>query len=381
MKDLFFHELWESVASLWKKNSEEKGVLTEEERELLEEQFLVRRAVNRSSAKDYDIEKAWKKVEKRTGVSTYRFFHTWRQWAAVGLIGLGAGTAVFYVQRGVENVSPVMVAGEEEQTTQVELILASGERQILGKGVEQVDLRMDGKNALVNADGKQVVYPQSASDTAVVFNVLKVPKGGEYSLSLSDGTVVWLNSESSLRFPVTFGKNSREVYLQGEAFFQVSKDSRRPFHVYSGKQDIRVLGTRFNVSAYPTDAVWHTTLVDGSVMVAEDGNKVQLQPSGQYRIDRETGVTRVEQVDTELYTSWMEGKLYFKNMPVEDIITCLQRWFDLTVVYESNDIRQMRFRGTINKYEPMGQVFRNLEQITDLRFVVNGNTVTAMKAK
>lgn len=383
MKDLFSFPVWENISSLWRKDgrAEKTDPLSLEERALLEEQFLMRRAVNTAGKKHFDDSRAWEKVKRRISKKESRRISVfWRRCAAVAVVLLGVAAALFYTGKKPDEQKTEKFAGSV-LSPKVELILASGDRKVLEQGIQQIVVDAGGNHALVDSRGKQLVYSVHSRDTVLEYNTLNVPRGGEYSLRLSDGTQVWLNSESSLRFPVIFSGKKRQVFLSGEAFFKVAGNAEKPFHVYAGEQDICVLGTSFNVSAYATDILWHTTLVEGAVSVRERGSESRLSPSCQYQMNRETGMSEVQVVNTDLYTSWMEGKIYFKNMSLEDIISRLQRWFDLNMFYQSEDIKKMKFRGTINRYEPMEAVFRKLEQITDLRFTIRGNTVTAIKVK
>ena len=151
---------------------------------------------------------------------------------------------------------------------------------------------------------------ETGMEDSLVFNTLIVPKGGEYSLELPDGTVVWVNSESALRFPEKFTSNRREVFLEGEAYFEVKKDANRPFYVHTEAGKVRVLGTAFNVCAYSNDRFWQTTLVEGSVMINQEEKEVLLKPNEQYQIDVRTGKAGLREVLPELYTSWRDGKFY-----------------------------------------------------------------------
>ena len=155
----------------------------------------------------------------------------------------------------------------------------------------------DDKNGELRYDGSFVVEDSSLMS----YNTLCIPKGGEYSLQLPDGSRVWLNSETSIRFPVCFMKDRRKVYLSGEAYFEVTKNASAPFHVYVEGGEVTVLGTSFNVSAYKEDAIWQTTLVSGRVQVVTDDSKVVVKPTEQYSIDRQTGERVLKEVDTELW--------------------------------------------------------------------------------
>ena len=201
-------------------------------------------------------------------------------------------------------------------------------------------------------------------------NKLRVPKGGEYSLFLADGSEVWINSESELQFPVRFSGNKREVWLEGEAFFKVAEHPDCPFIVHVNGFDITVLGTTFNVCAYAEEAIWHTTLVKGKVQIADTTGHFILKPSDQYTLDHTTGRRDLKKVDTELYTAWVEGKFYFDAFSFEEIVRKLERWYDFTIIYTDESIRKKRFSGAVNKDRPLEEILHHLERVSRLHFKV-----------
>ena len=213
----------------------------------------------------------------------------------------------------------------------------------------------------------------------VFYNEVHIPKGGEYALMLADGSRVWLNAETTLRFPVQFAADKREVFLEGEACFEVTRNERCPFLVRTPQRTVEVLGTIFNVCAYPSDPYWHTTLVSGKVKIDTDESSCILSPSEQYLENRETGEKEIRQVRASEYLSWRLGKISFRGECLENIIQKLERWYDFQIFYANDEVRHMRFRGVINKYDPFDVVLRKLERTTDIRFDIKGRTVIASK--
>ncbi len=176
-------------------------------------------------------------------------------------------------------------------------------------------------------------------------------------------------------------KDRREVYLSGEAYFEVAKDVSAPFHVYVKGGEVTVLGTSFNISAYKEDVAWQTTLVSGRVQVEADDRMVVMKPTEQYSVDRHTGEGVLKEVDTELYTSWVDGKFYFNAYAFEDIVKKLERWYDFTMNYQDEEIKRMHFSGTINKHRPLNEVLQFLEKTTDIHFEISGKNITVSKIK
>jgi ferric-dicitrate binding protein FerR (iron transport regulator) len=204
----------------------------------------------------------------------------------------------------------------------------------------------------------------------ILYSEVSVPFGQMSSLTLSDGTKIWLNSGSKLRYPQSFETNSREVTLEGEAFFQVTKMPKKPFIVHSSKSEVRVLGTSFNLSAYSEDPVTSVTLVEGKVNLINlfDNSKEQLTP-GQIAIiqKNQTGI-KLHKVETQFYTTWIKGKIYFDDERLDEISLKLERWFNVDISFADEKLKSYRFTGTILKNKPVDQVMQALEILAPIRF-------------
>jgi len=202
-----------------------------------------------------------------------------------------------------------------------------------------------------------------------IFNTIITSTGEEYTLQLSDGTQVHLNAESEIRFPVKFLKGSREVSVKGEAYFIVAKDPKHPFLAKTAKMDIRVLGTQFNVNAYENQESEKTTLVEGSLEVISTVNRYSkiLTPGQQASVDQ-TGIMQVSDVDTKLYTDWIDGKFIFVNERLEDIINKLSRWYNIEVEYADESVKDIRFGARLNRYTQVNAIFEimNNTQIVNI---------------
>ena len=209
------------------------------------------------------------------------------------------------------------------------------------------------------------------------YNSLKIPVGGFYKLVLSDGTKVWLNADSELKYPVRFVGGKREVYLKGEGYFQVSKDSCRQFIVHLQNSEITVLGTAFNVSAYEDEAHVYTTLEEGRVVFYSRQNKqrILLKPGMQSDMEVATGKTVVSEVDPSLYSAWIEGRFVFQSLDLESILRQLQRWYDFELFYADPDVKEMHFTIDILKYEEISKVLNLMERVNKVKFTQKGRTV------
>ncbi|WP_158544254.1 FecR family protein [Pedobacter miscanthi] len=230
----------------------------------------------------------------------------------------------------------------------------------------------DGKGTIISVSKGVLTYHDPGSPTEIeVFNTIKIPFGGEYQLTLADGTQVWLNSGSTLRYPVSFVGKERNVELTGEAYFQVAKDAKRPFKVRSKDQEIEVLGTHFNISAYPDEVSSTTSLLEGSVKVVSKGKHAILNP-GQQSMVRNGGIS-VADADVERSIAWKNGEFNFKNTDIESIMRVVSRWYDLKVDYVGG-ISKDSYSGRISKKVTLTKVLKILE-LSGTHFEIDGKTI------
>jgi len=254
-----------------------------------------------------------------------------------------------------------------------------GERKALltlGSG-EVIDLQDATHKEVNEKDGTKIDIQQSTlnyqagkpleEEKEILYNKIDVPHGGEYSLFLADGTKVYMNAMSSLRFPVRFTGDTRQVELEGEAYFEVTR-SDKPFIVKVNGMDVEVLGTTFNLSSYPGETN-HATLVSGSVKVSTEGNAHSrvLKPSQQARFNPESETFSVETVDVSLYTSWIDGKIYFKDERLETIMKTLSRWYDMEVVFKDESAKNLRFGCNVDRYKEIKPFLELLEKTDKVR--------------
>ena len=258
-----------------------------------------------------------------------------------------------------------------------ELILSTGERVVLNQqrvsieGVNETGIQNDSVTGLNYTTAK-------VQGEELVYNTMRIPVGGFYQLTLSDGSKVWLNSMTELRFPVAFTGEERKVYLTGEAYFEVAPDSKHPFIVVTEEgMEVKVYGTEFNMSTYQHGVV-QTVLVSGKVgiRVNATGKEVMLAPRQMAEYSEKTGMVRVEDTDPYRYIAWKDGEFVFERETIEEIMERLGRWYDVKVFYENESLKQKRFTGVISRYENIEQVLRLIEGPATLRFEVKGNVVT-----
>jgi transmembrane sensor len=209
-------------------------------------------------------------------------------------------------------------------------------------------------------------------------NTITTPRGGQYQIVLADGTKVWLNAASSLRFPVTFVSNKRDVELTGEAYFEVAKDRNKPFTVQANGTNVQVLGTHFNVSAYLNDAAVSTTLLEGSVKLVKSNETAMLTPGQNGVSVNGRAAIKVEEANVEQVMAWKNGYIVFNNTDIKTIMDQASRWYNIDVVYEGEMSDQV-FNGKISKYKDIDELLTNIELTGAVHFKVEGRRVTVMK--
>lgn len=215
------------------------------------------------------------------------------------------------------------------------LTLADGSTIVLDSAANGVLARQGGTEVSKKENG-QLVYNAANKDNSQPLNqinTLSTPRGGQYQIVLPDGSKVWLNASSSIKFPAIFSKNERKVEVTGEVYFEVVKDKKKPFRVLFQHSEIEVLGTRFNVMAYADEAASQTTLVEGSVSLTNKNDIKRLRPGQQASIGS-SGKIRTEEVDTDEATAWKSGLFYFRDAGIEEIMKKASRWYDVEVEYQ-----------------------------------------------
>lgn len=332
-----------------------------------------------------DANRAWKKVLKRQLVQkrqarTKQIIRSSYKYAAVLLIAFVAGYAYWNF-----NKSPEDITNQNAKDQDIVIVFDNGEKIRLSSEKRQEELLDKDGNRLGERNGNQLDYSGKENLTELVYNTLSVPNGRRFDIVLSDNSHVYLNAGSSLRYPVNFipGKK-RQVYLEGEAFFEVSKDKDHPFVVTSGNMDVEVLGTKFNVNAYPEETDINTVLVEGSVrlnateMQQDPSTSVMLVPGHIAHWDKTTKSAKTEEVDTELYTSWMQGKLVLKGMRFKDIMRKLERHYGVSIQNKNKKLEDRVFTATFD-VETIEEVLNTFVAETDFDYLIEKEQITILE--
>ena len=314
-----------------------------------------------------DPDSGWLAIERKR--KSYRLRHRFYIVAAVAcLLGVIVGSAVYLNSyNGVPAIiEPVTLteAFPDMPKNKVTLTLSSGQQIVLDK--DSVQAISDNGLAVANGTNTSLDYQNVASDASVPkYNTVTVPEGSTFTLTLSDGTQVTLNSSSVFRYPVAF-RGDRCVELIGEAFFDVTHNGTS-FMVKVDDKEVKVLGTRFNVSGY-SEKDMVTTLVEGKVEVKSGSRSKLLQPGEQATVDENKGSISVAKVDTELYTSWITGRYDFTQTPLSTILSQLSLWYGVKVVYKDAQVKDFHFDGTVFRNKPLGFSLEIIQQVSDVQF-------------
>lgn len=287
---------------------------------------------------------------------------------------LGGGFAWWYLRAPSPDIYAQMDSAFPPGSQKAVLILSNGEELELEAG--QLPVSLSDGDANITNENMRIAYTSERKERRAgksVFNELRTPRGGGYQLQLSDGTRVWLNSGSSLRYPVSFPDSVRQVVLDGEAYFEVSHNGA-PFIVSTGNMNTRVLGTSFNVEAFSEDPAFKTTLVEGRVRVEllDQSSPVSggtiLEPDQQATFLPSTGEISKTEVDASGFTSWMQGKLEFHNESLETVMKRLARWYDFEYGFENAAARDFHFSARLDKEESISSILMMMEMTTDVKF-------------
>ncbi|MDR6568780.1 FecR family protein [Chitinophaga ginsengisegetis] len=364
-----------------------KGAITEEELALLETWYLQRLPEPLDvSAEELGRLKndVWQSLHLQDATPAHG--RRWKLLAAAASLLLLVGSALYFLgiapgkkPRVTEMPASGSLVDEFKPGGNRATLTLSNGQQIVLKEAQNGKLAEDASVAInKTADGELVYdHPKQLPAVAPVLNILSTPRGGQYHLTLSDGTQVWLNAASSISYPVSFNGKERTVTVNGEAYFEVARRDDLPFKVRTGKQTIIVLGTHFNVKAYADDPDISTTLLTGSVKVTNttSGAAGVLKPGQQARIINTSGLLDIQSVHAENAISWKNGYFLFDNQDIKSIMKIISRWYDVDIEY-SGPPGNERFGGTFSRSSNMQEILTNLERIGHVHFKLFPGKVT-----
>ncbi len=315
------------------------------------------------------------KQKKQNSSYSIPFYKNKIAWAAAAILLLVFTTGIYmYTKKNLNNTATTLALDANPATNKASLRLADGSIVLLDT-LSNGMLTSQGDVGIYAANGR-LVYQGTATEN--LSNIITTPRGGQYQVTLADGTKVWLNAESSLAYPVAFNGKERSVQLTGEAYFEVAPNIEKPFLVIiNNKEQVEVLGTHFNINAYPDDLLQKTTLLEGKIKIkmlptqtTAPNQEMYLTP-GQQAVVKESGMVLNTAPDIDQVMAWRRGKFYFENAKLETILKEFSRWYDVDVIYEGNEsMKDKQFFMIVNRDVPLSEVLKSL-QSSNVRFEIN----------
>ena len=354
------------------------GSATAEDKAFLESWYLT----NNQSApfempdedRHEDVDRVWAIIKKSAAPQKKNNLNYGLAIAASVLIFVAVGS-YFFIH--LKNKTPQNIIAKNDIApgkNEATLTLGNGKKISLTNTANGVITQQSGIEVIKSKNG-QLIYKvlntavSAAGDTSkTTWNTITTPRGGQWQVILPDNSKVWLNSASSLKYPERFAGNTRNVELKGEAYFEVLHNKKMPFHVKCDRQEVEVLGTHFNITAYPDDPNIKTTLLEGAVRVSQpDKNITKLLKPGQEAVLSDIGIT-VTDVDAEDAIAWKDGVFLFNDDRLEEIMKKISRWYNVDVEFKDELLKKETFSGTVSRFAQVSQVLRKLEALGGVSF-------------
>lgn len=360
------------------RKSMEAWINSSDENQKIYEKILKKSLFVRWSLKSNQIDtnKELKKFENRLNSRVRRIF--WL--AAAASIAIILGFSIPFLWNQYQENQELISMNQSIQPGKkgAQLILSSGKQVAIedqSKRIKEKDgsfIQLDAKTGLEYSKGE-------TSSDKLIYNTLKTARGNEFSMQLADGTRVWLNADSELRYPVQFTGNIRKVYLKGEAYFDVAHDEKKAFIVNSYNQEVKVYGTEFCINAYKQREI-KTVLVTGSVGLRANpsGEESKLKPGELGLADVQAGTIEIKKVNVRPYIAWKDGDFVFENESLENIMLRLERWYNVKVFYMNEECKDFRFSGDMKRYSNVSSLLYYIQETSNAKFEINKNTIVVM---
>ncbi|WAC40813.1 FecR family protein [Pedobacter sp. SL55] len=365
-------------------NKYANGNCTEEELAILHTWYLEQeKNIPQISAEEVEMakQKVWAglAIHEAAVSKTVKLFSTKivKRIAAAAVVVLSLYLGYYTIQKNQLNLG--------DKLTKQEQILPGGNKAVLtladGSTIDLSNVKKgllshsNGANIVKTADGKLVYNTDKGKTKAVAWNTLSIPAGGCYNVTLSDGTVVWLNAKSSLKYPTEFTGKERIVELDGEGYFEVAHNSKKPFKVVTQHQTVEVLGTHFNINAYQDEQSTTTTLLEGSVRINASGAQKLLIPNQQAKLS--AGKMTITSYNTDNAIDWVSNDFIFDNESLSSIMRKISRWYNVEVSYPAN-LSNIEFTGSISRSKNITQVLKIMELTGMVNFKVEGRRITVI---
>jgi transmembrane sensor len=376
----------------------QQGLCTEEEAAFVETWYLKQKVLNPVQLSEEerlaDIYKIWNVLAEKTGeksgtetdlkgyVNSYKL---WYRIAAIASVILILGALIIFMNRGDERQYQHLDAKSDipAGNNRAILTLANGKKINLTDAANGKLIEEAGMSITKTADG-QVVYemaPQTRNGgNEMAYNTISTPRGGQYQINLPDGSRVWLNAASSLKFPASFASlKERKVVLNGEAYFDVHHDSKKPFKVEATGQMVEDIGTQFNINSYSDELVVKTTLVEGSASVSSSRNNDLILQAGQQAVLSKSGIIKKQTADVQEAIAWKQGDFVFRNTDFKTVMRKIARWYDVEIVYDASAPSDIPLGGLVSRSKNISVLLNLMEETGAVHFNVEGRRITVSK--
>ena len=329
----------------------------------------------------FDKGKAWDKISRETlietqslpKVSSSNHFRIRKVYKYAALIFIALGISMLLVIKN-NNRNTNILANIDNNPQEIILTTSEGEITIGNK-----DTTLLLNNVNLSSNTQQISYSlENHSENAILeYNEIRIPKGATYKILLSDSTIVWLNSKTALKFPINFVGKTRDVYLvDGEAYFNVSKDATKPFIVHFKKREIRVLGTKFNVKSYKNNENDYITLVEGSIKLNSGVNEVLIKPNEQVVVSNKINQISLKSVDANIFTLWRDNVYIYRDTSIQNLFNDISRDFDITIVYQDKELKDKRLSLKVDRNKSLESIVSAIAKASHLKIFIRGKVLT-----
>jgi hypothetical protein len=326
---------------------------------------------------DEAVSKLWARIESKTSSRKIKTFRISRWVAAASILLVLGVSGVLYFQLTQDHNNPInyqAIAKVEPTDNEVKIIFSDQTEEVINSKDIEIKYNSDGE-VVVNSDLHLSQKSKESKDKSEQLNQLVVPRGKRTSLTLSDGTKLWLNSGSRAIYPAVFNKKEREIFIEGEAYLEVAHDATKPFNVVTNQIHVKVLGTKFNVSAYPDDAANSVVLVEGSVQATVDAKKVTMKPNQLLTYEKNTNATELEEADVLQYTSWKDGWMYCEKETMESIATKLSRFYNVKIEFKDLKARGLTLTGKLDLKTECADIFKAISSTAPIAYEIQNDVI------
>ncbi|MES2277083.1 MAG: FecR domain-containing protein [Bacteroidota bacterium] len=336
-----------------------------------------------------NMQDAWQNVVMQASKTSftdkvYIFIKKWK-YAAIILVSLSVAVFVYTHRQPVLKLQTINIKKNKYKndvppgTDKAKLTLADGSVVVMDGHTSGIVKKYNGLN-IISEHGivNYQITARAPDPVNKVYNTITTPIGCKYKLTLPDGSLVWLNSGSSLKFPVAFNSTSRSVYLTGEAYFEVTKNKHKPFSVFANRTEVRVLGTHFNIHAYDDEDAVKTSLLEGSVKILRDGKSKMITPGQQASVNYNSAKIKIDNIDVNGSIDWKNDLFNFESEDIESVMKEVARWYNVEVEYR-DVIPQAHFSGIISRNNNISQILNMLELTGGVHFSIDGRKITVTK--